>query len=62
MKLSEMRLTQYMDVLASDAGAPGGGSASALTGAQGAALTSMVCTLTARKKKYEEHWALNEKT
>ena len=54
MKLSEMRLTQYMDVLASDAGAPGGGSASALT--------SMVCTLTARKKKYEEHWALNEKT
>lgn len=62
MKLSEMRLTQYMDVLASDAGAPGGGSASALTGAQGAALTSMVCTLTAGKKKYEEHWALNEKT
>ena len=62
MKLSEMTLSRYIEVLASDAGAPGGGSASALTGAQGAALTSMVCTLTVGKKKYEEHWALNEET
>lgn len=61
MKLSEMTLSHYIDVLASDSGAPGGGSAAALTGAQGAALTNMVCTLTVTKKKYEAHWAVNEK-
>lgn len=58
MKLAAMGIPEYMDVLASDAGAPGGGSASALTGAQGAGLCAMVCALTIGKKKYEEHEAL----
>lgn len=52
MKLSEMTVTSYLDLLNSDAPAPGGGSASALCGAQGAALVSMVAGLTIGKKKY----------
>ena len=52
MKLTEMTVTSYLDLLNSDAPAPGGGSASALCGAQGAALVSMVAGLTIGKKKY----------
>ena len=57
MKLAEMTVTQFADVLASDAPAPGGGSTAALAGALGAALTAMVCRLTEGRKKYEEHQA-----
>ena len=38
MKLAEMQVSQFCDVLASDAPAPGGGSTAALEGALGAAL------------------------
>ena len=55
MKLAEMTVTQFADVLASDAPAPGGGSTAALAGALGAALTAMVCRLTEGRKKYEEY-------
>lgn len=55
MKLAEMTVTQFADVLASEAPAPGGGSTAALEGALGAALTAMVCRLTEGRKKYEEH-------
>lgn len=55
MKLAEMTVTQFADVLASDAPAPGGGSVAALEGALGAALTAMVCTLTEGKKQYADH-------
>ena len=58
MKLAEMTVTQFANVLASDAPAPGGGSAAALEGALGAALTAMVCTLTTvgkSKQPYAEH-------
>lgn len=51
--LKELKLTEYLNLLTSDAPAPGGGSASALCGAQGAALTAMVANLTVTKKKYE---------
>ena len=54
MKLAEMTVTQFADVLASDAPAPGGGSTAALAGALGAALPAMVCRLTEGRKKYEE--------
>lgn len=47
-----MTVCSYLDLLNSDAPAPGGGSASALCGAQGAALISMVAGLTIGKKKY----------
>ena len=43
--LSEMKINDYIDLLASDAPAPGGGSASALCGAQGAGLCAMVAAL-----------------
>jgi len=46
MKLAEQPVSGFTEALASDAPAPGGGSAAALMGAQGAALTAMVCALT----------------
>ena len=56
MKLIDLKLNEYLDILLSDAPAPGGGSVSALAGAQGAALMAMVCDLTMSKKKYaDEH-------
>lgn len=55
MKLVDMSVKSYLDVLASDAPAPGGGSVSALSAAQGAALVAMVCNLTIPKEKYSEH-------
>ena len=55
MKLVEMKVNEYLDVLKSDAPAPGGGSASALAAAQGVALVSMVCDLTLGKEKYAEY-------
>lgn len=47
-------LQQYLDDLASSKSTPGGGSASALSGAMGAALASMVARLTVGKTGYEE--------
>lgn len=54
MKLIELKMNEYLDVLLSDAPAPGGGSVSALAGAQGAALLSMVCDLTTAKEKFAD--------
>ena len=51
MKLAEMQVTEFVNLMASDAPAPGGGSAAALEGALGAALTAMVCALPVGKKK-----------
>ena len=48
-------LENFTGVLASSAPVPGGGGASALCGAVGAALASMVCGLTAGKKKYAQY-------
>jgi len=46
------RLKPYLDELSSAAPTPGGGSAAAVTVAQGLALLSMVCNLTIGKKKF----------
>ena len=54
-KLIEMDVKQFADVMGSDAPAPGGGSASALAGALGASLVSMVCALTQGREKYKEY-------
>ena len=54
MKLADLKVTEFIDLRASDAPAPGGGSAAALEGAIGAALTAMVCGLTKGKKKFAE--------
>ncbi len=55
--LAELKTHEFTKLLASDAPAPGGGSAAALEGAIGAALTAMVCTLTIPKKAYADHAA-----
>lgn len=54
MKLVEMDIEKFITTLGSDLPAPGGGSASALAGAMGSALTMMVAELTIGKKKYLE--------
>jgi formiminotetrahydrofolate cyclodeaminase len=50
---SENSIQEFADVLASSASMPGGGTAAALAGALGAALTSMVSNLTIGKEKYQ---------
>lgn len=52
MKLTAMEVTQFLDLLSTDAPAPGGGSVSALAGAQGAALSLMVANLTLGRERY----------
>jgi len=54
MKLVNMTCTEYTERLASKDAVPGGGSASALVGALGMALGTMVGSLTVGKKKYAE--------
>jgi formiminotetrahydrofolate cyclodeaminase len=54
VKLTDKPVTGFLDELASNAPAPGGGSVAALSGALGAALISMVCNLTVGKKGYED--------
>lgn len=47
-------IPEFLDELASTSPAPGGGAASALIGAIGAALVSMVCGLTLASEKYKD--------
>lgn len=54
-------LRGYLDSLKSNSPAPGGGAASALSGAQGMALIMMVANLTIGREAYKENWALSEK-
>lgn len=54
MELQELTVKSFTELLGSDAPAPGGGSAAALSGAQGAALSAMVCALTLGRKKYAD--------
>lgn len=53
-KLVNMKIIDFLNELASNSPAPGGGSVAALSGALGTALSSMVCSLTIGKEKYEE--------
>jgi len=61
MKLIDMNVKDYLDLLKSDAPAPGGGSVSALSGAQGLALMLMVADLTLTKEKYQVDHELCQK-
>lgn len=54
MKLIDMEVKTYLDVLKSDAPAPGGGSVSALAAAEGVGLFMMVADLTMGKEKYAD--------
>ena len=53
-KLIDLTVKDYLDILKSDAPAPGGGSVSALAGAQGAGLLLMVIGLTEGKEKFAD--------
>ncbi len=52
--LNDLSLTDFTDLLASSAPAPGGGSTAALAGALASALSIMVYSLTTGKKAYSE--------
>ena len=52
-KLVDLKVNKFVELLSSEEPAPGGGSASALYGALGVALCSMVAQLTVGRKKYE---------
>lgn len=52
--LIDKTVSGFLDEVASNSAAPGGGSVAALAGALGAGLTAMVCRLTIGKKKYAE--------
>lgn len=53
-ELVNKTVTDFVDITASESPAPGGGSVSALCGALGAALGSMVANLSANKKGWED--------
>ena len=52
--LKDMKIKNFLDMLASKSATPGGGSVAALTGTMGAALLSMVSNLTVGKEQYKE--------
>ena len=54
--LANMACSRFVDALASDAPAPGGGSAAALCGSVATALAVMVANLTYGKPEHKEHW------
>jgi formiminotetrahydrofolate cyclodeaminase len=53
--LMDMSIKNFLSLLSSDAPAPGGGSVSALNGALGAALLSMVCRLSVGRKELDQY-------
>ena len=53
MKLVDLKVNEFLDELASSSPAPGGGSISALAGANGCSLILMVSNLTINKKKFK---------
>ena len=52
--LIDKSVREFVTELASDSAAPGGGSASALAGCLGAALTKMVCNLSSDEEKFKD--------
>ncbi len=52
--LTELKVNDFLQTVASDAPAPGGGSCSSLASALGCGLVSMMCQLTVSKKAYAE--------
>lgn len=53
--LTDIPLNHFLSILSSDAPAPGGGSAAALTGALGASLITMVCRLSIGRRDLEPY-------
>lgn len=55
-RLVDMSVTGFVELTASEAPAPGGGSVSALIGALGAALATMVGNLSSHKQGWDHRW------
>jgi len=55
-KLVDMTLTDFADLTASEAPAPGGGSIAAYTAALGVALGTMVANLSSHKRGWDDKW------
>lgn len=53
--MTDMKMDEFLEVLASDAAVPGGGGACGYVAAVGMALGNMVLSLTTGKKKYQEY-------
>ncbi len=60
MAFEKMEVQAFLDELASNSPAPGGGSVAALCGSLASALVSMVANLTIGKEKYKENWTVME--
>ncbi len=61
LKLDELSLSNVIQELSSGSATPGGGSAAALCGAMGAALSAMVARLTVGREKFKEAWERMER-
>jgi formiminotetrahydrofolate cyclodeaminase len=57
-RYADMKVQEFLDVLASDSPTPGGGTGAAIVGAIGASLVKMLAALTIGKPKYAAHDAL----
>ncbi len=55
MSLSDLTVRSFFELLGSDAAAPGGGAAAALTGSLGASLAEMVFALTSFREQYAQY-------
>jgi glutamate formiminotransferase/formiminotetrahydrofolate cyclodeaminase len=55
-KLEVMTLREFVEETASESAAPGGGSVSALAGALGASLGTMVANLSSHKRGWDDRW------
>jgi len=55
-KLADLELSDFIQLTASEAPAPGGGSVAACMGSLGAALATMVANLSSHKRGWDEHW------
>jgi glutamate formiminotransferase/formiminotetrahydrofolate cyclodeaminase len=55
-QLVDLSLQDFMEITASEAPAPGGGSVSAYMGSMGVALTTMVANLSSHKRGWDERW------
>lgn len=61
MNFEKQEIGLFLDELASDTPAPGGGSVAALGASLGASLVSMVANLTVGREKYKDSWQAMEK-